>query len=133
MEAFLHQLMLGLAMGSIYGGVALALVMIFKATHHVNFAQGELAMFSTYVSLYLIQKGVPYWGAFLLTLVYSFIVGVAIERLIMRKFHDKPVLASVIVFIGLLTFVNGLAGLLFGQTMKEYPSPFASQAWYGTK
>jgi branched-chain amino acid transport system permease protein len=133
MEAFLHQVLSGLANGAIYASVALALVMIFKATHHVNFAQGELAMFSTYIALTLINAGVPYWIAFLLTLLIAFVSGVAIERVIMRRFLDKPVLASVIVFIGLLILINGLAGMVFGQTMKDFPSPFASQAWYGTR
>ena len=133
MQAFLHQLLSGLANGALYASIALALVMIFKATHHVNFAQGELAMFSTFVALWMINAGVPYWIAFLLTLGFSFVAGVAIERLIMRQFHDKPVLAAVIVFIGLLIFINGLAGLVFGLTQKGFPSPFASEAWYGTK
>src|SRR5262245_28616876 len=69
MQAFFHQLLSGLANGAIYASVALALVMIFKATHHVNFAQGELAMFSTYVAYTLVQAGVPYWGAFVITLL----------------------------------------------------------------
>lgn len=133
MQAFLLQLLSGLANGAIYASIALALVMIFKATHHVNFAQGELAMFSTFVALWLINAGLPYWIAFLLTLGFSFVAGAAIERLIMRMFHDKPVLAAVIVFIGLLIFINGLAGLVFGLTQKGFPSPFKSQAWYGTK
>src|SRR5207244_5167258 len=80
MQAFLHQLASGLASGSIYASLALALVMIFKATHHVNFAQGEIAMFSTYVAYTLIKAGVAYWLAFAITLVGSFLAGLAIER-----------------------------------------------------
>ncbi|HEX2686409.1 MAG TPA: branched-chain amino acid ABC transporter permease [Kofleriaceae bacterium] len=132
MQALLHQILSGLANGAIYASVALALVMIFKATHHVNFAQGELAMFSTYMAYELIHAGVPYWIAFFLTLVFSFIVGVAVERLIMRRMQHAPELASVIVFIGLLLAFNGFAGWIFSFTMKEFPSPFASKAWYGT-
>jgi branched-chain amino acid transport system permease protein len=133
MQALLHQVLSGLATGALYASIALALVMIFKATHHVNFAQGELAMFSTYIALTLVNAGVPYWAAFFLTLIASFIMGAAIERLVMRMFHDKPVLASVIVFIGLLVSINGIAGWIFTYTQKGFPSPFASQAWYGTK
>jgi len=132
MQAFLHQLLSGLANGSIYASVALALVMIFKATHHVNFAQGELAMFSTYVAYTLTQAGVPYWGAFVITLVFSFTTGVAIERLLLRRLRLAPVLTVVIVFIGLLVIFNGLAGPLFGFTIKQFPSPFDPHAWYGT-
>jgi branched-chain amino acid transport system permease protein len=133
MQAFLHQLMSGIASGAIYASVGLALVMIFKATHHVNFAQGELAMFSTYISLTLINAGVPYWIAFVLTLVFSFISGVAVERIIVRQFRHASPLTAVIVFIGLLIAINGLAGQLFTYTQKSFPSPFPTDAWYGTK
>jgi branched-chain amino acid transport system permease protein len=129
MQAFLHQLLSGLANGSIYAAVALALVMIFKATHQVNFAQGELAMFSTYVSFTLIENGVPYWAAFFLTLIFSFTMGVLIERLIMRRVQHAPALTAVIVFIGLLVVFNGLAGWIFSHTIKVFPSPFPD-AWF---
>jgi branched-chain amino acid transport system permease protein len=132
MQGLLHQILSGLANGAIYASVALALVMIFKATHHVNFAQGELAMFSTYVAYELIELGLPYWIAFFLTLVFSFITGVAIERLIMRRVKNAPALTAVIVFIGLLLAFNGLAGWLFHFSPKVFPSPFASDAWYGS-
>jgi branched-chain amino acid transport system permease protein len=132
MHAFLQQTLSGLAAGSIYASVALALVMIFKATHQVNFAQGELAMCSTYVALTLINAGVPYWGAFVLAVAFSFVAGIVIERTIMRQFKDAPVLTSVIVFIGLLVLLNGLAGWIFTYTNKEFPSPFDDHAWYGS-
>ena len=67
MDAFLHQIFSGLANGCIYGSIALALVMIYQATHHLNFAQGEMATFSTFIAWALIQKGMPYWAAFALT------------------------------------------------------------------
>jgi branched-chain amino acid transport system permease protein len=132
MQALLHQILSGLANGSIYAGVALALVMIFKATHQVNFAQGELAMFSTYVAATLMDAGVPYWAAFVMTLAFSFVVGLAIERVIMRRMTNAPALNAVVVFIGLLVLFNGLAGWIFGHTVHAFPSPFASDAWYGT-
>jgi branched-chain amino acid transport system permease protein len=69
METFIQQLAAGLSTGGIYACLALALVMIYQATHHVNFAQGEMAMFSTFVAWGLIQAGWPYWGAFFGTLV----------------------------------------------------------------
>lgn len=132
MQAFLHQVLSGLANGSIYASVALALVTIYKTTHHVNFAQGEMAMFSTYVSWTLIQGGLPYWAAFLFTLVVSFVGGIVIERIIVQRVKDAPVLAVVIVFIGLLLICNSLAGWIFSYTIKPFPSPFPSQAWYGS-
>ena len=78
-------------MGGIYAIFALALVMIYQATHLVNFAQGEMAMFSTYIAWELIDAGMPYWAAFALTIVLSFIGGVAIERIMMRPFANAPV------------------------------------------
>ena len=71
MEEFALQVFSGLASGIIYGSVALALVMIYQATHHINFAQGEMATFSTFIAWWLIQRGWPYWGAFFATVVPS--------------------------------------------------------------
>lgn len=124
MEGLLHQILSGLATGGIYASVALSLVMIYQATHHVNFAQGEMAMFSTYIALTLIQAGLPYWVAFALTLVISFIIGLLIERVLMRPMANAPVLSSVGVFIGLLLIFNSLAGWIFSYTIKTFPSPF---------
>ncbi len=124
MNEFLHQVLSGIASGGIYASLALALVMIFQATHHVNFAQGEMAMFSTYVALALIQAGVPYWGAFAITVAASLVVGAAIQRVLLSPMAGSPVLASVGVFIGLLLIFNSVAGWLFTYTLKQFPSPF---------
>src|SRR5207249_695033 len=70
MDTLLHQILAGLATGGIYASLALALVMIHQATHLLNFAQGEMAMFSTYIAWALINAGVPYWGAFVLTIAF---------------------------------------------------------------
>jgi len=128
----LHQVLSGIANGGIYASVALALVMIYQATHHVNFAQGEMAMFSTYIALLLINLGLPYWVAFFLTLVFAFVFGLGVERLIVRWFNAAPVLSVVAVFIGLLLIINGAAGAEFDYTIKPFPSPFPSNAWYGS-
>jgi branched-chain amino acid transport system permease protein len=133
MQGFLHQLLSGLANGGIYASVALALVMIYQATHLVNFAQGEMAMFSTYIAWAMVNAGLTYWVAFGLTLVFSFVAGVAIERIIIRPVERGPVLTIVIVFIGLLLILNSLAGWIFSYTIKSFPSPFPSNAWYGSK
>lgn len=132
MNAFLHQLLAGLASGGIYASVALALVMIYQATHHINFAQGEMAMFSTFIAWMLIQAGLPYWVAFVATVVLSFVLAAAVEFTVIRPMHDKPALSVVVVFIGLLVIFHSLAGWLFGYTIKQFPSPFPSDAWYGS-
>ena len=131
MEGVLHQVLSGIANGGIYASVALALVMIYQATHHVNFAQGEMATFSTYIALTLINAGFPYWIAFFVTVAVSFIIGVLIERILMRPMHDAPVLSSVGVFIGLLLIVNSLSGWFFDYTIKTFPSPFPGHEMLG--
>jgi branched-chain amino acid transport system permease protein len=131
MDQLAHQVLSGLATGGIYASVALALVMIYQATHLVNFAQGEMAMFATYLAWALIQAGVPYWGAFCITVVASFVAGVVIERVIIRPVENAPILALVIVFIALLVIFNSLAGWIFTYTIKPFPSPFPTQPLFG--
>ena len=133
MEAFVHQVLAGLATGGIYASVALALVMIYQATHLVNFAQGELAMFCTYISWSLINAGVPYWIAFALTVVFAFVFGVVIERVIIRPVENAPVLSVVVVFIGLLVILNSVAGWIYTYTIKTFPSPFPEQPIFGIR
>ncbi len=128
MSALLHQTLSGLATGGIYASVALALVMVYRATRHLNFAQGEMATFSTYIALTLIQAGVPYWAAFALTVVLSFALGVALERLLLRRMAQAPGLSAVGVSIGLLLIFNALSGWLFGYTVKQFPSPFEGRS-----
>ena len=132
MDALLHQIFSGLASGCIYGSVALALVMIHQATHHINFAQGEMATFSTFIAWALIQAGWPYWGAFFATIAISFVGGLLIQRLILRPVEKAPVLTNVIVFIGLLLIVNAMAGWIFDHTLKSFPTPFPKSSGLGT-
>jgi len=124
MEQFLQQLASGLANGAIYACVALALVMIYVSTDHINFAQGEMAMFSTYISWQLMNWGLNFWVAFVLAVLASFVLGVLIERIILRPLHGAPVLSVVVVFIGLLAICNSMAGAIWSYLIKEYPSPF---------
>ena len=131
MNVLLHQVLSGLATGGIYASVALALVMIYQATHLVNFAQGELAMFSTYIAWSLIQAGMPYWAAFFITVAVAFVLGVLIERVIVRPVENAPILSVVIVFIGLLVILNSLAGWIFSYTIKPFPSPFPAEPLLG--
>jgi branched-chain amino acid transport system permease protein len=131
MNLLLHQVLSGLAAGGIYASVALALVMIYQATHLVNFAQGEIAMFCTYMAWALLEAGVPYWAAFALTVIGAFVLGVVIERVIVRPVENSPILVIVIVFIALLVIFNSLAGWIFTYTIKPFPSPFPAQPLFG--
>jgi branched-chain amino acid transport system permease protein len=133
MDLFLQQLLSGVALGGVYALVALAVVMIYQASDHFNFAQGEMAMFSTYVAWWLIAAGLPYWQAFLATVLISFAGAVALERIVIRPVEHAPVLNQVIVFIGLLVIFNSLAGWLFDYTIKPFPSPFPEQPLLGNR
>jgi branched-chain amino acid transport system permease protein len=133
MDLFLQQFLAGIAIGAIYALVALALVMIYQASDHFNFAQGEMATFSTYVAWWLITAGLPYWPAFAATILISFVGAMALERIVIRPVEQAPVLNQVIVFIGLLLIFNALAGSLFGYTIKPFPSPFPEQPLFGNR
>ncbi len=123
-----HQILSGVATGGIYASLALALVMIYQATHHVNFAQGEMATFSTFLAYTLLTAGVPYWAAFALTVLLSFALGMAVERVLLRPVAGAPALTLVGVFIGLLLILNALCGWIWNYTIKPFPSPFGSKA-----
>ena len=131
MELLLHQFLAGLATGGIYACMALAIVMIYQAIDHLNFAQGEMAMFSTFIAWQFIQWGFPYWLAFPATIVVSFVAGVAIERIVFKPIHDAPVLSHIVVFIALFAILNSLAGFIWDYNVKNFPSPFGSRRYYG--
>jgi branched-chain amino acid transport system permease protein len=124
MHELLQQVFSGLAAGSIYASVALALVMIYRSTDLVNFAQGEMAMFSTYIAWTLVNAGLPFWGAFAITLIASFVGGMLIERVLIRPVENAPVLAAVVVTIALLLIFNSVAGWIYSYTVQDFPSPF---------
>jgi branched-chain amino acid transport system permease protein len=99
--------------------------MIYQATHLVNFAQGEMAMFCTYIGWSLLQTGLGYWPAFVLTVGFGFVLGVLIERAVIRPVaRGGSVLSVVVVFIGVLAILNSVAGWIYSYTIKPFPSPF---------
>ena len=132
MEQLFQQVASGLANGAIYALLALALVMIFVSTNHINFAQGEMAMFSAFVCWQLIAWGYSFWIALPLTMLFSFATGVTIERVILRPLHRAPLLSVVVVFIGLLAIFHSLAGAIWTHTVKPFPSPFPSATFAGS-
>ena len=133
MELLVNQVLAGIATGAIYACMALAIVMIFQAIDHLNFAQGEMAMFSTFIAWQMIQWGVPYWWAFLLTLIISFVAGVLIERLLFKPLAKAPILTNVAGFIALFAIVNSVAGLIWDFTIKQFPTPFGSAPFLGSQ
>src|SRR6266702_7104810 len=132
MELLLHQVLAGLATGGLYACLALALVMIYQAIDHLNFAQGEMAMFSTFIAWQLMELGTPYWVAFVTTLAISFVAGVLIDRVLFRPIHDAPLLSHIVVFIALFGILNSLAGFIWDFNVKNFPTPFGSRPLLGS-
>jgi branched-chain amino acid transport system permease protein len=129
MFSLLQQIASGIAMGGIYALLGLALVMIYQSTHHINFAQGEMAMFSTFIAFLLLKAGMPYWLAALATIAFGFASGILIERLILRPLGEVPELSVIVVFIGLFIGINSLAGWIFSHQIEAFPSPFPAKVF----
>src|SRR2546423_4627301 len=127
MQEFFQLVVGGIATGGIFASLALALVLIYNAMGLVNFAQGEMAMFATYIAFTLITRGMSYWIACPITLVLAFAGGILVQRVVIRPVERAPILTLVIITLGLATLVNGLAGFLFGYVPRSFPSPFSAQ------
>ena len=127
---FFQQVVAGLATGAIFAALALALVLIHRATGVINFAQGEMAMFTTYIAWTLTTNhGWSYWPAFAATLVLAFLLGFGIQRVVIRPIERASILTTVIVTIGLVLIFNGLAGLIWSAEVRAFPSPFPNDTW----
>jgi branched-chain amino acid transport system permease protein len=123
--AYGQQISSGLSQGAVFASLALALVLIYRATDILNFAQGEMATFTTYIAWSLMNH-MPYWPAFALTLVIAFVGGAAIERVVIRPVEHRPDIVIVIVTIGLLIALNGLAPWIWGPEVKAFETPFSN-------
>ncbi|HYF96056.1 MAG TPA: branched-chain amino acid ABC transporter permease [Symbiobacteriaceae bacterium] len=118
-----QQIISGLATGSLYALAALGLVLIFKTSDVVNFAQGEMAMFGTFVAFSLLTSaGIPYWGAFLLALAFAALFGAAIERVVLRPLARAPLISVLIATLGLYQIINGVAGWIWGYELQPFPA-----------
>jgi branched-chain amino acid transport system permease protein len=120
----MQQVVSGIASGGVFASLALALVLIYNAMGLVNFAQGEMAMFATFIAFTLVDHGLSYWIAFPLTLVIAFVGGVIVQRVVIRPVERAPVLTLVIITLGLATLFNGAAGFLWGYIPRAFSSPF---------
>jgi branched-chain amino acid transport system permease protein len=119
----------GLAVGSVYGSLALALVLIYRATHVINFAQGELAMFTTYIAWWLGLKGLSYWAAFAATLAIAFVLGTVLQVTLIRPVQHRSVIATVIVTVGLFILIDGVVNWIWGGDFKSMQSPFGTASF----
>jgi branched-chain amino acid transport system permease protein len=128
MQQFWQQVVLGLESGSIYASLALALVLVYRATGVVNFAQGEMALFTTYIAFSLFDHGLSYWETFAAALAIAFLGGLVIERVVIRPVEHAPELAIVVVTVGLLIALNGAATWIWGPEIKFFPSMFPTHS-----
>ena len=122
-----QQIVIGLASGGVWATLAVALVLIYRSTGVVNFAQGEMAMFSTFIAWSLVHHGLSYWAAFALTIAISFLGGAAIERAVIRPVERAPVLTVVMVTLGLFFVVNGAARWLWTPETRSLPNAFSTR------
>jgi branched-chain amino acid transport system permease protein len=123
MDQFIQQVATGLSTGSLYAILALAIVLIYRSTSVVNFAQGEMAMFTTFIAWSYINWEMPFWGAFFLTLLVAFLLGALIELIIMRPVENAPPLNSIIITLGLFTALSSIALRIWQGQPKAFPSP----------
>lgn len=123
MQHLVNVLLNGLSLGMIIAAFALALVLIFRSTRVINFAQGSMAMFTTYIALEIVTAGYSYWLAFAAALAAGFVLGGVIERVVIRPVVGKPELNAVIVTLGLFVAIQALAAIMFGSSFKSFPSP----------
>ena len=124
MQQILNTALTGLTLGMVYAAFALALVLIWRSTRIVNFAQAPMAMVTTYVALVLIDAGASYWIGFVAALVSGLVLGAVVERVVIRPVEGKPEINAVILTLGLFIVLHALAALVFGSRYRSFPAPF---------
>jgi branched-chain amino acid transport system permease protein len=129
MTQFINLTLNGISNGAIYGIVALALVLIWRATRIVNFAQGAMLMLTTYLSSAMISGGAPYWVAVIGAVGCGLVIGAIVELVLIRRVENGPPLNAVIVTLGLLIFIEALAGMIWSSTPRSYPAAFSLQGY----
>lgn len=125
MGRFVDLTLSGLSTGAVYAAVALALVLIWRSTRIVNFAQGGMLMITTFIGYTVFTHGGSYWLALLVAVASGLVLGAVVERVLIRPVEGRPPLDAVVVTFGLLVLLQGLAGMLFGGTPRSYPPAFS--------
>jgi branched-chain amino acid transport system permease protein len=129
-DIFAQQTVTGLAQGAIYASLALALVLIYRATEVINFAQGEMAMATTYIAYQLTLWHVTYWLTFFLTLVIAFVLGAVVYGVVIRPVQHRSVIALVIITVGMFILIDGLVTWKWGADLKFMPAPFGNTVYH---
>ncbi|WP_203137633.1 branched-chain amino acid ABC transporter permease [Microbacterium sp. JZ31] len=129
MGTFIQLVVDGLAMGSIYAALALAIVIVNQSTGMINFAQGGMAVLSAYLAYAFLGMGMPLILAILIAVAISFALGAAIERLLMRRFEGGDPDTAVVVTVGLLTLITGICGWIWSYNNLQFPSLFPGDSF----
>jgi branched-chain amino acid transport system permease protein len=129
MTRFIDLTLNGISTGAIYAAVALALVLIWRATRIVNFAQGAMLMITTSIALGVINSSGSYWLGFAVALVSGLVLGALVERVLIRRVEDGPPLNAVIVALGLLILLEAVAGMIWGNTPRSFPPAFSIRGY----
>lgn len=124
MQQFLTTALTGLTLGFVYAAFALALVLIWRSTRIVNFAQAPMAMITVYVALVLIDAGYSYWVGFFASLLAGFLLGAVVERIAIRPVEGGSHINAVILTLGLFIVIHSLAAIIFGSSYRSFPAPF---------
>lgn len=124
MQQFLTTALTGLTQGMVYAAFALALVLIWRSTRIVNFAQAPMAMITVYIALFVINAGYSYWVGFAAALASGLVLGAVVERVAIRPVEDKPHINAVILTLGLFIVIHALASVIFGSRYRSFPAPF---------
>jgi branched-chain amino acid transport system permease protein len=123
-QQLLTTALTGLTLGMVYAAFALALVLIWRSTRIVNFAQAPMAMITTYVALVIIDAGYSYWIGFAAALLSGLVLGAVIERVVVRPVEGKSHINAVILTLGLFIVIHALAAVVFGSRYRSFPAPF---------
>ena len=124
---FAQQIAAGIREGSVYAGLALAIVIIYRSTRVINFAQGEMATFTTFVAWALMNHGLSFWAAFPIVLAIAFLGGMTVELLLIRPVENASVLTIVIITLGLSLLLNGLMSVIWGGQNRQFHGPFSTR------
>src|SRR5436305_13380636 len=129
MTRFIDLTLNGISNGAIYAAVALAFVLIWRATRIVNFAAGGMLMVTTFVASSVISSSGSYWLGFFVALAIGFLLGAVVERVLIRRVEGGPPLNAVIVTIGLLVLLQAIAGMIWGGTPRSFPPAFSTRGY----
>jgi branched-chain amino acid transport system permease protein len=129
MTKFLDLTLSGISIGAVYSAVALALVLIWRATRIVNFAQGAMLMITTFIASAVISSTGSYWLGFAVALISGLVFGAVVERVLIRPVENAPPLNAVILTLGLYTLLVAVAGMIWGNTPRSFPAAFSLRGY----